>query len=347
MGNGRTTVYNRITSKEKLSAVNPRNLELGEDFLDYLSSIDRADSTIKQYAAILNIFWCWNEEYNGGKFYVDLKKREIAKFQNHAIKEWGWSSSRIRTVKSALSSLGNYVENILDDEYENFRPIIRKIESPTKAEVRQKSIFTEEELQTLLDCLVDKKKYKQACMLSLAMNSGRRKSELTRFKITYFSDSCLICDGALYKTPEQIRTKGHGSHGKMLHVYTLASPFKPYFDLWMEDRKRLGIYSPWLFPVTHGTDWENEPMNPDTLNSWALTFTKILGKPFYWHSLRHFFTTKLSEANLPDSVIQDVVGWESADMVKIYNDTSTEASFEKYFGKDGIKNVRASSLLDL
>ena len=32
--NGRTTVYNNITSDEKLQQVNPENIQLEEDFLE-------------------------------------------------------------------------------------------------------------------------------------------------------------------------------------------------------------------------------------------------------------------------------------------------------------------------
>ena len=61
---------------------------------------------------------------------------------------WGWSSNRIRRVKSVISSMSNFIENILDEEegYEGYRAIIRKIESPVKEEVREKTIFEPEEL---------------------------------------------------------------------------------------------------------------------------------------------------------------------------------------------------------
>ena len=45
MGNvkeGRSTVYNEITSEEKLRQVNQDNIQLEEDFLEYLASIDRS-----------------------------------------------------------------------------------------------------------------------------------------------------------------------------------------------------------------------------------------------------------------------------------------------------------------
>ena len=344
---GRTTVYNEITSKDKLSQVNPENIELEKDFLDYLRSLDRSSGTISQYRANLHIFWCWNLEFNNNKFFVELTKREISKFQSHAINNWKWSPKRIRTVKATMSSLSNYIENILDDEFEGYKPIVRKIESPANIAVRTKTVFKEEDLQKLLDKLVKEKKYMKACVLSLAINSGRRKAELPRFKTSYFNKENLICDGALYKTPEKVVTKGRGSRGKLLDIYTLAKPFDPYLEMWMAERKRLRIKSEWLFPKKEHGKWIDEQIDTALLDSWAKTFSNDLGQPFYWHSLRHYFTTKLSESNLPDSVIQDIVGWESADMVHLYNDQTAEAQFEKYFGADGIKQVKQSSLQEL
>lgn len=350
MGNqkeGRTTVYNNITSDEKMAQVNPENIQLENDFLEYLASIDRAKSTIKQYKANLHVFWCWNLDNNKNKFFVDLTKREISKFQSHAMSVWGWSPKRIRTVKATISSLSNYIENILDDEFEGYKPIVRKIESPADVAVRTKTVFSENELQTLLDKLVEAGSYMKACALALAMNNGRRKAELPRFKVSYFDDSNLICEGALYKTPEKIMTKGRGSRGKMLDVYTLAGAFKPYFDLWMNERKKLGIKSEWLFPKFKDGKWIDEQIDTILLDSWGNTFSKMLEKPFYWHSLRHYFTTKLSMANLPESVIQEIIGWESSDMVRLYDDQTAESQFDKYFGANGIKDVKQSTLTEL
>ena len=39
MGNTRKTVYNNICSSEKLAQVNSKNIQLGNDFLEYLTSI--------------------------------------------------------------------------------------------------------------------------------------------------------------------------------------------------------------------------------------------------------------------------------------------------------------------
>lgn len=345
MGNGRTTVYNQISSPEKLEKVNPENIQLGNDFLEYLTSIDRSKTTVNAYRNDLNIFWCWCLDYNKNKFFVDLSKREIIKFQNHCLNEWQWSPSRVRRVKATLSSLSNYIENMLDDEYE-FRPIIRKIESPAACTVRDKTIFDEEQLQFLLDTLVKNKQYDKACMLSLAMNNGRRKSELPRMKTYYFTDDNVIY-GSLYKTPETVTTKGRGSRGKQLIVYTLKNGFQKYLDLWLEYRKENNITSEWLIPKKENGVYLDEQIPITTMDSWAESFSKILGVPFYWHSLRHYFTTACSRSGLPDDVIKNLVGWESNDMVSIYKDIDADEQFAQYFGEDGIKQVEQKSLLDM
>lgn len=166
-------------------------------------------------------------------------------------------------------------------------------------------------------------------MLALAMCSGRRKSELVRFKVSYFNDDNVIY-GALYKTPETVKTKGRGN-GKYIYCYTLKREFKPYLDLWIDERKRRGIESEWLFPQK---DNYQEHLKPESLNSWAETFTKFLGIDFYWHCLRHYFTTHLVRMGLPDGVIQDIIGWSSADMLRLYTDIPIDEQIGKYFNNE-------------
>lgn len=342
---GRTTVYNSITSEEKLKQCNKDNIELGLEFLDYLKSIDRADTTIAQYSADLKIFWCWNLEFNDNKDFIKITKREFAKMQRHCLDEWGWSSKRVRRFKSTISSLSNYIENILDEEpeFEGYRSSIKKIESPVNQTVREKTIFTSEELQGLLDYLVEQEKYMKACVVALCMYSGRRKSEIPRFKVEYFKDENIMFDGAMWKTNEKVKTKGRGK-GKFVELYVLRKQFLPYLDLWMKQREELGIESEWLFP--NKLDY-SVAIKTDTMDSWVDGFSKFLGKDFYYHSLRHYFTTMLAENNIPAQVIKDIVKWESVEMVSLYTDSSADESIGKYFGADGIKKVEQKSLNDI
>lgn len=342
----RKTVYNNITSDEKMAKVNPENISLGNDFIEYLTSIDRAKSTIESYKADLKVIWVLVHDLASNKFFVELSKRDIVKIQNHCLNVFGWSPARMRRIKSTMSSLSNYIESMLDDEFEDYRPIIRKIENPAACPVREKTVLEDEQLEELLEYLVEKGKYDKACMLAMAMHNGRRKSELPRMKTSYFTEDNIIY-GSLYKSPEQVVTKGRGSRGKMLTIYTLKNGFQKYLDLWLKYREENNITSEWLIPKKENGVWTDEQLPTTTLDSWADSFSNFLGVPFYWHSLRHYFCTACSRNNLPDDIIKSLVGWESNDMVAIYKDIEADEQFEKYFGEDGIKQVEQKSLADM
>lgn len=325
----RSTKMNSITSPELLRQVNPKNKQLLADFLDYLRSVQRSETTIAGYDNGIQIAWVWCLQNNDNKFFVDWTKRNIVAYQNWLLNNNENSPARIRRLKAALSSLSNYIEGVLDDEFPNFRNIINKVENPVNRPVREKTVWEDEELDDLLEKLVERADYEKACYLALAMYSGRRKSELCRFRVTDFTDERLVCGGALYKSAP-IKTKGQGG-GKVIPCYTLAKKFKPYLDYWIDYRKRHGIESEWLFPNKKNPK-EYVPIS--TINSWSNTFSRISGRPAYIHSLRHYFTTSLAKAGIPDGVIQSIVAWESSDMVRLYTDLDADEQIGMYF-QDG------------
>lgn len=337
----RKTVRKSLTSPEKLAMVNPENIRLKEDFLEYLKSLRRSSGTISGYDNDLNIIFTYIMDRLGNKDFRKLTKRDIISIQNWLVSN-GNSPARIRRIKSAISSLSNYCENILSDDdpdYEGYRAVVRKIENPPLQPVREKTVWEDSELENLLCTLLQKGKYEMACFVSLGMYGGRRKSELCRFKVNDFDDSRLVCDGALYKS-NPILTKG----GKMLECYTLAHKFKPYFDLWMDYRSDHGIESEWLFPDRAD---QSSHLQVSTVNSWANTLSVITGRDFYFHALRHFYCTALIRAGIPDSVIVDIVGWSSSEMLKIYDDSPKDDKLGMYFTKDGIVTPQQKSFSDI
>ena len=244
----RKTKQNDITSTEVLAKLNRANMRLKNDFLDYLRSIQRSPKTIAGYSNDLDIVLTWNYLYNGDKDFIKISKRDWAAFQNWLISENGNSPARVRRLKSSISSISNYISNILDDEdeFRDFRPIIRKIENPAMQQVRKKTVWSDDALDNLLETLSAAGEHKKACALALAMCSGRRKAELCRFKVDDFSDENLVCGGALYKSSEPIQTKGFGL-GKYIYCYTLAKKFKPYLDAWQSQRKAKGVHGDLIF----------------------------------------------------------------------------------------------------
>lgn len=327
---GRSTVYNKITTPEKIKMINPSNWELVTDFLEYLASVDRSPKTIKQYEADLKIFFVYVLENLNNKPFIELTKREMARFQNHAINVYGWSPKRTRRVKSVISSLSNYIENMLDEEeeFKNYRSIIRKIESPADEPVREKTVINEDQIKLLFDTLVERKEYERATAVAILAYSGMRKAELLQMKMKYF-DPDHLAFGCLYKT-DKIRTKGRGVRGKQMNKYIMNKVDK-YLDLWREQRKELGVDSEWVFVREADGQW----VPRTSIEGWKTEFSEIIGAPFYYHCLRHMLCTDLNQQNIPSEVIREFFGWDSANMIKIYNDSSALDDFAKYFGTDG------------
>ncbi len=340
----RKTEQHTIVTPSLWKQVLKENKDLLNEFLDYCRGKDMSHATIKGYENDIEICWVWNLKYNNNIFFIDFTKRDILKYQNWLVNTQNLSPNRVRRLKAAISSMSNYIEAMLDDIYPNFRNIVNKIPAPVKVNIRDKTVLTDEQVDELLNHLVGKGKYQQACAVALAVSSGSRKSELLRFKVSHFTEE-NIKYGALYKTPEKIKTKGRSSKGKLIYRYVLVSKFKPYFDLWMKQREELGIEGEELFWNKRNGVWK--PGTISLLNSWAITFSNILGIHWYWHSNRHYFTTALCQANIPADVIKDIVGWESTEMVSLYNDTEVDEELGKYFDKDGIKQVEKKSLNDL
>lgn len=326
---GRKTKMNRgLTTPEKLAKVNPNNMQLKADFLDYLKSVQRSPLTIRGYDNDLDIFFCWVLENADNKDFTKITKRELVRFQNWLCGDNENGSARVRRIKSAISSLSNYIEAILDtdEEFKDFRSIVRKIENPALQPVREKTVLTDEQVELLLNTLTEKEQYEKACLVALEMFSGRRKAELPRFKVSDFDDGHIVCDGALYKS-SPIKTKGRAL-GKYIPCYTLVKDFKPYLDRWMKYREENGIESEWLLPDPNKP---SEQLSISTLNSWSESFSAILGVPFYHHCARHRYCTYLVRAGIPEGVIAEIVGWESTELVKTYTDIDADEQIGAYF----------------
>lgn len=339
----RKTKQNDITSPELLEQVCQENKELLRDFLDYLKSVQRSDSTIEQYSSDIKIAFVWNLQFNSNKPFVNWTKRNVVAYQNWLLNTNGNSPARVRRLKAALSSMSNFVENVLDDEYPDFRNIINKIESPVLQPVREKTVMSDEQVQSLLDALVNNGQIEKACLVALAAFGGRRKAELPRFKVSDFDADKIVCNGALYKS-DPIKTKGR-SGGKIIPCYTLAKKFQPYLDMWMEFRKEHNIRNEYLLvDPQDGT----KQLQVSTIDSWTNEFSRIADAPVYMHSFRHFACTQLAKAGIPDGVIADIFGWSSVDLVKIYNDSSCDEQIAMYFGDDGeITTTNKKNIADM
>ena len=102
-----------------------------------------------------------------------------------------------------------------------------------------------------------------------------------------------------------------------------------------------------LFSLFPDKEDPSNHIQVSTANSWADMYSRISGLNVYLHSLRHAFTTNLARAGLPDSVIQEILGWSDISMVQVYKDIDSEEEFGKYFVDGEIIGQKQTSLSEL
>lgn len=335
---GRKTERNIFTTPELIKQINPKNQKLVDKFIRNFRTKSSAKS-VEGYISDYNIFFCWNILYNENKFFIDLKKSELIEFFNFTVDDLGWGGSRYRRMHSALNSFSNFIENVLDDDYPNFKSLLPKIEKIPKTIAREKTVLSDEQVDNLLDWILNTKKNVQwACFLSLAINSGLRISELLRFKVDSISEDNLGFNDMFLKTTEKIKCKGRGKNGYMDYKYILKESFLPIYYQWIEERKKFIEEKKiedhgYLFISRDGT-----PITEGGVRRWFQSWEKYLTEEepnneshkqihFYCHLLKHYAVSNYVKAGLDSKTIGALIGWHSADvgsLIALYDDTSVD-----------------------
>lgn len=323
---GRSTVYNDNLTSD-WDKVSKKNTQFVKDFIRYGQSNNKSPQTLHQYEEWLKVFFCWNYKENDDRLFVELKKRDFVNYLGWC-RDLGMSDNRVASLKSVLSSLSSEIELLYEDVYPNFHNQLRGLEAVHISTVREKTVISDKQMMEILQKLVEQKEYQVACYLALACASGSRKAELLQMKTNWFTEDTEVFHGYMYCTPE-VRAKGAGKQGKRLKKYVIKELFKPFFDLWVAERERLGITIPNLFVTKK--DGQYVPATVSTANSFAAKISKIFDINYYTHSSRHFFCTLLKRKKFPDEVIVKIIGWASQEMIKIYSDIPEEEILGEYF----------------
>lgn len=320
----RVTYKKIIVTDELVAKINPDNIKLVQRFLKE-KSINSSDITVKNYKSDSDIFFVWNVLHNGNKKFTDIKKSEFIDFFSYATdsNELNWGSSRANRVRSFLSSLSQYIERVLDDEYPDFQNVVlRAVQSVPKDQRREKTILTDEQVENLLEHLYETNP-QQACYIALAAFSGSRFAELLRFTTENLDVNNTAFDGIFVETKSTIRTKGRGKQGKLLYKYILRDKFLPYYEKWIEERKEIlsekGLNHNYLFIKDDGT-----PATQGTARSWISSIERYMKFPVYAHAFRHYLCTLLAKKNIPQQFVVFIFGWTSAEMYNIYNDLTAK-----------------------
>lgn len=340
----RKTVYNNLVTQEEWEQVNDDNKDLMIEFLEYLSSVGRSKETIAQYENDLRIAFVWMLNNCKNKHFTEIKKRDVIKFQGFLLNTCGMSGARIRRLRSTLSSFSNYIENFLDDEFEDFRNIINKIEAPALQPVREKTILTFKECEEMADKLIEKDKIQLACFMMVACYSGLRKQELTRLLVKDFTtDIHMSLGNSFYKTTP-IKVKGRGNRVEPKYVWNKADK---YLKLWLDYRKKNNIECEYLFCRKDKDEYKQ--LLVSSVNSFMETLTNMFGFDTYCHSFRHVIVSELERAGLPMTVAQFLLGHSNLAITEIYNDVPKDESMEQFadFFSGKVNSVEKKSINNL
>lgn len=343
----RATFRKVITSEELISQINPKNVKLMNRFLKNFNT-KRSDKSVKVYHSNFNIFFCWNVENNDNKFFIDIRKSEFADFFDYCVLELKWSPNRYANMWSSLNSLSNFIENILDDDYPDFRNQVKKIEKLPKNTVRKKTVLTDKQVDNLMYYLSEvENKPQEALLLALAISSGARISELFRFTTDLIDEENTAFNGLFLETKDMIKTKGFGKQGELKYKYIIKDIFLPKYKVWLPIRKEVmkknNQNHNYIFIKKDGS-----PATPETARVWMKRWEKFLTEDkdsnpsgeavnLYPHCFRHRIVTYLSKLGLEADFIIEIMGWKSRDMYDIYNDLT--AKDKEWKNLDVLKNI--------
>jgi len=320
----RKTFKKKIVTDETMEKVNPENKKLANRFLKH-KSLTTSPLTVKNYSSDLDIVFSYLVLEKENEFFIDLKKFDIIEMFSFFANELKWGSARQNRCRSTLSSLSIFVERVLDDLHPDFKGIVLSaIESVPNSPRRDKTILSDEQVESLLKHLSEKNKNQEACWLALAVASGARFKEILRFSIPILDNAKDAFEGVFLET-EPIKVKGRGVDGRKKEQYIMKDVFLPYYSVWKEEREKIllekNLEHDSLFIRKNGA-----PATDGTVRSWIRSMGKFLGEDLYAHSLRHFLVTKLTLKGIPQELIIALLGWKSGGaMFDIYNDSSASA----------------------
>ena len=335
MSNGRETFRKVITTPELIEKINPKNIQLMDRFLKNFAT-KRSPQSVYSYRSNLNIFFCWCVENCDNKFFVDIKTIDLMDFFDYGVTELKWNSNRFAQVHACLSSFSKWIEKVYDESYPNFRNLLPKIEKMPKQTVREKSVFTKEELDGLMQWLNDHKRVQEMCLLAIMMASGARISEVGRFTTTMINERNAVFEGLFIETTEEMQVKGRGVHGKKMKRFLIKDLFMPYYRKWLPIRRYImdfhGKNHNYIFIKQNG-----DPATNTAFRAWIKKWDSVLDKHFYPHAMRHFWTTYLLQAGVEKELVQELQQWSSDTLVSLYNDATMRDREWK-----GLKKLKAT-----
>jgi len=237
---------------------------------EFVAVQNHSPATKKQYISGLKQFgWFLYDSMNNKPFYK-LTKRDFLRYISYLRDDRKLSSSALGFKKACVSSLCNYIENVVADEDENyktFRNFTRGLPAIPKNKVYEKVKVSYEEFKEMMNVLESDENYLGMAWLATAFLVGARRSELTQLRTEILDYE--VPEKQNYVLSHMVRGKGKSTDGKPLN-YMIPLEVLDYWRKWIDNR---GYDHEHIFTTKHGG--EVNPMSP----SWADYFCKEVLSP--------------------------------------------------------------------
>ncbi len=287
---------------------NEVNKEFRDLVSEYISSQSHSPQTKKQYLSMLRQFgWFVCDSLNNKPIYK-IKKRDIIRYLSYLRDDRKMSPSAIGTRKAVISSLCNYIENVVmddfDDEeenpYKNFRNFTRGLPPIPKSQVYEKVKVSLQEYEEMMKVLEDDENYLGMAWLAVAFNVGARRNEIIQFKSEIADYE--VPEDATFVMSHNVRLKGSGEDGKV-EPYMINLEALKYIKLWLEKR---GYEHEYIFTKKYGNEIK------EVESEWANYFcssvlSNILGRRINPHLFKASCVTHLLEQGIDMKLVSKFV----------------------------------------
>ena len=320
---GKNAKRSEDITDEMWSEVLEFNRNMAEEYLE--NQTELAIKTKIAYRSGLRKFFYWVKENLNNKSFLDIKKKEFARYLNQ-ITNRGLSDSGIKFKKSSVSSFCNYVMMMYEDEYPTFRNFTVGLKVVKTGYVHEKVPLTPDEYVMLCEELEKREEWQKLAYLVFSYSTGCRRAEARqllkevvdyepkekKIKIVDEDGNEQEAVSKSYQT-HTIRCKGASIVGKQRKL-KFGEDAMCWLKKWLEVRGEDDC--PYMFVIKQKKDGTTRQVGEDTFNGWCQgLFTKIIGRRVHPHLFR--------ESRATNIVVYEHKSAEVAQKLLGHNDVST------------------------
>lgn len=270
---------------------------------EFVSVQNHSPQTKKQYLSGLRQFGWYLKDSMNNKFLYKVTKRDFLRYISYLRDNRKMSSSAMGFKKACVSSLCNFIENVVADEDENyklFRNFTRGLPAIPKNTVYEKVKITYDDYLEMMRVLENDENYLGMAWLATAFNVGGRRSEIVQFKTEIVNYP--IAENATFIYTHNVRLKGPGEDGK-IEPYMMNREALKYIAMWLEKR---GYEHEHIFTTRY--NGQITQMSPSWADYFcANTLSDILGRRINPHLFKASCITYLLEQGIKLELVSKYV----------------------------------------